>query len=228
MPSRRRSLDRAFTWYDLRGAGPRLVSSAIVGASTLFLLSSDFTWQFRALAAWDMASAYLLGVSWFIIVRSDAEETKRRAAAEDPGRAVLSIIILVSSIVAVGAATVVARKAHQSHSDESAALVAASLLAVVCAWVLTHTVYTLRYARLFYQLDEDGQGGLEFPGDEAPDDLDFAYFSFTLGMTFQTADVSISGRGIRRTALLHCLIAFVFNTLIVANVLNVLADLFSN
>jgi uncharacterized membrane protein len=198
-----------------------------VGAVTYFALSGDATWELHALAAFDAASVFLLGVTWYIIVRSDADETRRRAAAEDPGRAALSALVLSFSVVALGAATVIARRAHQAHSDESAMLVALSLVAVVCAWLLTHSVYTLRYARLYYQVDEDGPGGLEFPGKDPPDDFDFAYFSFTLGMTFQTSDVEISGRNMRRTVLFHCLIAFAFNTLILANVLNVLAELFS-
>jgi uncharacterized membrane protein len=228
MAARPRSPEKAFAWYDPRTASQRLLLSAVVGVGTGLLLPGDLSWILRALAGWNAASVVMLAVSGFIIVRSDADETKRRAAAEDPGRPVLSSIVLLSSVVALAAATVIARKAHQTQSDESAALVALSLLAVVSAWFLTHAVYTLRYARLFYQRDDDGQGGLEFPGDEPPDDLDFAYFAFTLGMTFQTSDVEITSRTIRRTALKHSLTAFAFNTLIVANVLNVLAELFKS
>jgi uncharacterized membrane protein len=223
----KRQVERAFAWWDLRGARIRLLTSAVVGVTLLLALSSDYTWELRALAAWDGASLFQIAVTWWIIIRADADETRRRAAAEDPGRAALSIIVLASSLVALGSATVVARKAHATHNDESVALIVASLVAVLCAWFLTHSVYTLRYARLFYQVDEDGAGGLVFPGKKPPDDLDFAYFAFTIGVAFATSDVKIEGRNMRRTALGHTLTAFAFNTLILANVLNVLADLFS-
>jgi uncharacterized membrane protein len=94
-------------------------------------------------------------------------------------------------------------------------------LTVVSAWLLMHTAFTLRYAHLYYA-NADHIGGLDFPGKELPDDLDFAYFSFTLGMTYQTSDVSISDRSIRRLALGHVLLSFVFNTIILALAINLI------
>jgi uncharacterized membrane protein len=84
------------------------------------------------------------------------------------------------------------------------------------AWALTHTAYTLRYAHLYYRDDGDGEGGLAFPGKEAPAYLDFAYFAFTLGICFQTSDVTITSRLIRRAVLGHAVLSFAYNTTIVA------------
>jgi uncharacterized membrane protein len=92
--------------------------------------------------------------------------------------------------------------------------------AVAAAWLLAHTAFALHYAHLYYRY-RGRPGGLTFAGG-APDDGDFAYFSFTIGMTYQTADVTITGRGLRRVALAHALLAFVFNTLILALAVNVL------
>lgn len=223
----RRQAERAFAWWDVRGSRIRLVASAAIGGTVVLALSGDFSWEMRALAGWDAASLFMLAVTWWIIIRATPEETKRRAAAEDPGRAALTLIVLLCSLAALGSATVVARKAHHSHNEESAVLVVLTLIAVLSAWFLTHSVYTLRYARLFYQVDEDGPGGLEFPGKQPPHDLDFAYFAFTLATAFATSDVKISGRNMRSTVLTHTLTSFAFNTLILANVLNVVADLFS-
>jgi uncharacterized membrane protein len=99
---------------------------------------------------------------------------------------------------------------------------------VLVAWVLTHTAYTLRYARLYY-IPRNGETreGLRFPGDEAPDDMDFAYFSFVLGMAFQVSDVSITCKHIRRAVLWHSLQSFLYNTVILALSLNLLFGLFS-
>jgi len=97
--------------------------------------------------------------------------------------------------------------------------------AVVMAWLLIHTVFTLRYAHQYYAAPT-GTRPLDFPGmDETPDYLDFAYFAFVIGMTAQTADVSVRGRAIRRTVLLHGLMAFAFNTAVVALSIGILTTL---
>jgi uncharacterized membrane protein len=101
-------------------------------------------------------------------------------------------------------------------------LVALCLIAVGLAWTLTHTSYTLRYAHLFYR-ENDHEGGLEFPGRDEPDDFDFAYFAFTIGMTFQVSDVGVTSPLIRRTVLAHALLSFAYNTVIIALAINILA-----
>ena len=105
-----------------------------------------------------------------------------------------------------------------------------SVAAVAESWLLVHTVFTLRYAHIYYDRDNRNPGldtgGLEFPGgDLAPDYLDFAYFAFTIGMAAQTADVTISGKRQRRTALLHAIVAFSFNTAILALSISALGGL---
>jgi uncharacterized membrane protein len=103
--------------------------------------------------------------------------------------------------------------------------------AVATSWWLLHTIFTLRYAHLFYsaEMDDDPKtvGGLQFPGNEEPDYLDFVYFSFVVGMTFQVSDVQISSRGIRRVCLLHALMSFAFNTTILALSINVISGMVS-
>jgi uncharacterized membrane protein len=94
------------------------------------------------------------------------------------------------------------------------------IVTVVVSWLVTHTAFTLRYAHLYYREDDEGIGGVEFPGGRPPTYFDFAYFAFTLGMTFQTSDVSISSGAIRRTVLLHSLLSFAYNTAILAFALN--------
>jgi uncharacterized membrane protein len=94
------------------------------------------------------------------------------------------------------------------------------LVSVIVAWALTHTSYTLRYAHLYYRDDKEGEGGLAFAGDRKPDDFDFAYFAYTIGMCFQVSDVAISSPQIRRAVLGHALLSFVYNTVILALALN--------
>src|SRR5690606_27864512 len=100
--------------------------------------------------------------------------------------------------------------------------------AVICAWLLVHTLFTFRYAHLFYsRLGEEQErsgfiGGLDFPKETKPDYLDFTYFSFVIGMTFQVSDVEISSRRIRRLALMHAVVSFIFNTVILALSINII------
>jgi len=99
--------------------------------------------------------------------------------------------------------------------------VALCVATVVISWLLTHTAFTLRYAHLYYR--GKASGGLEFAGGEPPDDLDFAYFAFTIGMCFQVSDTAVASREIRRTVLVQALLSFAYNTVVLALSLNVLA-----
>ena len=99
------------------------------------------------------------------------------------------------------------------------------LLAVTIAWLLTHTSFTFRYAHLYYRADDEGIGGIQFAGDEPPSYFDFAYFAFTIGMCFQVSDVCVSSPQIRRLVLLHAVISFAYNSIILAFVLNLVFGL---
>jgi uncharacterized membrane protein len=137
--------------------------------------------------------------------------------------------VLVTSTVSLFAAGFVMRKAHTIAPTELAfsLLVALCLTAVVSAWALTHTAYTLRYAHLYYRDDEEGEGGLEFPGQVDPCGIDFAYFAFTLGMCFQTSDVAITSHNIRRAVLAHALLSFLYNTVVLALAFNLVLGFLS-
>ena len=209
----------AFHPLDPRGARQRLVCAVLLGALAWFVLPDELSVAIRALAAWDAAALTLLGIAWWIILPADCDETRRRAESEDPGRRSVWVIVLGASAVSVfGAASVV----HQAAADPHGALfvLVMSVATVGLSWLVTHTAFTLRYAHLYYRGGPADEGGLEFPGDDKPDDFDFAYFAFTIGMCFQVSDVAVTDRHIRRTALLHSLMSFAYNTVIIALVLN--------
>jgi uncharacterized membrane protein len=211
-----------------RTAAGRLLSSGVVGvlAGALARIGlPDLGSGVHTVLAWDIAGATLLARVWLQILSEDATQTQRHAAAEDPGRHMVWGVVLMASTVSLFAAGFVLRQAHHIAPTDAAigVLTGLCLGAVVGAWFLTHTYYALRYAHLYYRDDDDDNeddGGLTFPGAQPPDALDFAYFAFTLGMCFQVSDVCITSREIRRTALGHALLAFLFNTVIVALALN--------
>jgi uncharacterized membrane protein len=214
-----RSGKHAFRAYDLRRATGRLTMSAALGLATAFSIPASAGTALRVVAGWDVAMTVLLLIAWWIIVRADCNETCRRAAAEDPGRSAVWALVILASGVSFFAAAVALREAKQMAHGESILLIGLSLYAVVSAWTATHTAYTLRYAHLYYGGGEAGMG-LTFPGGENPSDMDFAYFSFCVGICYQVSDVSITNSRIRRAVLGHSCVSFAYNTVVLALALN--------
>ena len=202
----------------LGARGRLLIASAVLVACAALLPLSN--WLERGLAAWNLAALTLLALSWTVLLRATPASTQQRATAEDPGRYGVFLTVIVSSFVSLAAAIYALR----SDTPRSGLLEGLAVAAVMLGWLVTHTGYTFRYARIYYAPDRRGesQKGLGFPGDDEPDDMDFAYFSFTLGMAFQVSDVTVTSSGLRRTVLFHALQSFVVNTIIVAMALNFL------
>lgn len=176
------------------------------------------------LCGWGVASIAYMAWVWRTVWPLDAAATGRLAAREDPTRAAADLIQLsaaVASLIAVGFE--LARAAHASGTTQDLELML-GLGAVGLSWALVHTVFTLRYARMYY----DGEdGGIAFNQDEPPAFRDFAYVAFTIGMTFQVSDTALQTRAMRVAALRHALLSFVFVTGIVAATVNLAASLTS-
>jgi uncharacterized membrane protein len=175
----------------------------------------DGLWRRYVRVTTSSVQLVLCCIDWSIIARAHAKATEKRAAAEDPGRKTVWAIVLLSSLFSLFASVYVLHNAAGNGL-----WTAVTLLSVLLGWTLTHTAYTLRYAHLYYHVGRPG--GLEFPGEHPPADIDFAYFSFTIGICFQTSDVAISSPVIRRTVLLHSIVSFLYNTTILALALNFL------
>jgi len=220
---------RAFVVRQPHQALGRSVLAAMVGLTAALVVPARAGYAIRLLAGWDTTALVMSGLAWWLISRAGAPETRRHAAADDPGRTAVWALLLVASTVSVFATSTVLRQARALAPDARGLFVAGCLLAVSSSWTLTHTVYTLRYAHLYYRDDGAGEGGLTFPSvgkSTLPTYLDFAYFAFTIGMCFQVSDVTISRREIRRAALAHALLSFAYNTVILAVALNLVIGLF--
>ena len=207
---------------------------AIAGAAVAALLIFSFgpTWwppMVRVVAVYDASAIAMLVFDWVVIIRSDAAATRARAAIEDPGRNVVFAIVLIAIGFGFLAAFYVLLPAPKGTTPHQAALVyALGLAAVVLGWLLIHTLFVFRYGHLYYQRftrSGNNDGGLMFPGTREPRSLDFAYFSFVLGMTFQVSDVQVTDQRIRALALAHGLVSFGYNTAILALVVNTVAGL---
>ncbi len=215
-----------------RTSGRRLLISVTAGViigSVVRVGIPSLGWAVHLVSGWDGAGLTLLALAWWRLFRDDAVQTRKHAAKEDPGRTLVWAIVLLASAISLFAAGFVMRRAHTIAPNDVAfsILVALCLTAVASAWALTHTAYTLRYAHLYYRDDEEGEGGLDFPGKLDPTGVDFAYFSFTLGMCFQTSDVAVTSRNIRRAVLAHALLSFLYNTVVLALAFNLVLGFLS-
>lgn len=205
-------------FWDPRRASGRFMIATASGLAAALAWPGNLDWHLRGVIGWDIAAIVLLGLVWPRISTADAECTKCHAAAEDPGRTMVFLVAVCASLFSLFAGVTVLRRARGFAPAESALWSGLAVLAVGLSWTLTHTAYTLRYAHLFYR--RRNGGGLTFPGSSEPNELDFAYFAFTIGMCFQVSDVVVTTPIVRRTALIHALLSFVYNTTILALVLN--------
>jgi uncharacterized membrane protein len=162
----------------------RFVLATLTGLAA-GLMARDLFPGLEILIGWNAAGMILLVLSWLPIVRSDEVATQERAGSDDPGRTLVYALVIIASAASLFAALSLARRAANHAPQEAHLAVVLCLSTVALAWALTHTAFTLRYARLYYREDREGVGGVEFAGGHRPSYSDFAYFSFTIGMTFQ-------------------------------------------
>jgi len=201
----------------------RVIGSAAIGPPVGVVVALFAPWELAMLAAWIAVAALLLVRIWFRVGQFTPAQTRELATREDDSRAYSDLLILVASIASLGGAAAGLIKAHSSDSTRETLLTVASVLTVAVSWALVHTVFALRYARLYYG---EPEGGIDFNEEHAaPDYGDFAYVAFTIGMTFQVSDTDIGSRIIRRTVLRHALISYLFGAIIVAMMVNVIASL---
>lgn len=207
------------------------VTLALVVAVMAFGLS--YQWlplKLDLIVAWDVFALSLLALAWAGIIFSDVKKRVEEARLQDSSRTVIGCCLVMAAIAGLFGAAWLLSTAKLASGNEAIVLVALAVLTVVVSWVLVHTVMTLHYAHTCYQIAGDPQEnpanvGLDFPNEPQPDFIDFAYFSFIIGMTCQTSDVGITSRRVRRIALVHGLIAFGFNAVIVALSLNLASSL---
>lgn len=198
---------------------------ALAVGSCVWLLSAQWvSWQTRLLLGWLAYAGTVLGLIWLIIGWADARQTAQR---EDESRPTIFLFTVGAALLSLLVVVVLLGSLEGLSASETSHHIILSGLTVISSWLLMHSVFTLHYARLYYDPDETPRiGGLDFPGGESPDYLDFAYYAFVVGMTFQVSDVAITAKSIRRLTLLHGALSFGFNTLIIALTINTISSLF--
>jgi uncharacterized membrane protein len=191
----------------------RMTAGAVVGiVAAAVAVIGGASWSVAALFAADASAVVFVGWVWLTVSHADAATTARLARAEDASRTAAETVLLVAGAASLVAVAFTLGQAGHSGSPKRGLLTALALGSVALAWLSVHTVFILRYARLYYS---PPKGGIDFHG-EAPDYRDFAYLGLTIGMTFQVSDTDLVGKRIRRVALHHALLSYVFGTGIVA------------
>jgi uncharacterized membrane protein len=205
-------------------AGVRVLVAVTAGLGTLGLALLLTPWQVAITIAWIVSASVFLVWIWINVRGSDGPRTAELATTEDPSRIVADLLLVAAS----GASLVaVALALLQGSTEQGAAkdlITAVAGICLVVSWTTVNTVFALRYASLYYG---DVPGGIEFDGEPSPTYADFAYLAFTIGMTYQVSDTPLSTRQIRKTALRHALLSFVFVTSVVAMTINIVAQLFT-
>jgi len=224
---------------------------ALVAALIVFgLTSGNISLKTQLIVTWITFAVIMLLLYWSTIFTVHPLDMKKVARMQDSNRTLIFIFVLAAAVASLFVVVLLLSSTKELSGVELSLQVVLSVSAVTCSWAMVHTIFAFRYAHLFYELltpefkskselqtkgdlksDEELESkyteGLEFPKEQKPDYLDFAYFSFVIGMTFQVSDVEISSKRIRHLALMHGLVSFAFNTIIVALSINIISGLIS-
>jgi len=181
-----------------------------------------------AMFAWDVFSIFYLVLSWIVIVKRPVPEIRKMAKKDDGSAVFVFLLILISSFASMFTVLLL-MLSQSSNSSKHNLYLPVAVCGMMLSWLMVHSIYTFHYAHMYYDDDESNSGedanGLEFPGKAKPDYIDFAYFAFVIGCTFQVSDVEISSPKIRRVVLFHGLLSFGLNTFVVALTINLIAGL---
>ena len=203
----------------------RLGYGLLAGLATA-ALPLPLSWQFRGLLGWCVGVAVYLALAWWLCERFDAKKTRERAQAQDESSVVLFFLMLLATMACVAAIIVMMQEGNDLSGAERTLHIAMSVIALIASWLFIHTMFAFRYAHRYYQEEKqhepDGPG-LEFPGGLDPDYFDFLYYAFVIGMTSQVSDVQATSREMRRITLVHSVLSFGFNVLVLALSINVVA-----
>jgi uncharacterized membrane protein len=218
--------------FPVMRAHPRLFLGFVIGVAVYFLLPHSLKLTTRLLLGWNSGTWFYFLTTGWLIFRATPESIRWNAKSSDEGRFFILILASLAAIASIGA--IIAQLAIVK--DFSGALkglhIALAAATIISAWFFIHLTYALHYAHEYFDEYFDhpdrpssDRGGLKFPGDDDPDYFDFLYFSYVIGVASQTADVELCSREMRRVALGHCVLAFFFNSAVLALTINIAAGL---
>lgn len=213
-------------------ARPRLWISILFGIAVYAvaglpgLVGLDLSTISRALIGWNAGTTVYLALAWHLMATSDTARMRRRAETQDDGKGMILLLSIAATIASVAAVVGELSAVPDLPDGQKLAHVLLAAVTIPAAWFFVHTAFALHYAHDYYRSDDEpGPAGLDIPDTPKPDYFDFLYFSFILGTAAQTADIAIRSRAMRRICLVHCTLAFFFNTTVLALTINIAASL---
>lgn len=210
-------------------ARPRLFIATAIAIAVGFLLPSAIEAHLvtRLLIAWNTGACLYVLLAATMMSRSSQQRMRHRAQLQDEGQTVILVLVVVSAIASLAAIGGELAVVKDMHGIEKAAHIALAGLTVVSSWAFIQIMFALHYAHDYYAAACHGKkAGIQFPDDESPDYGDFFYFSAVIGTSGQTADVSFVSKPMRRIGSVHCLLAYLFNTTVLALLINIGASMF--
>ncbi|WP_425864072.1 DUF1345 domain-containing protein [Arthrobacter sp. TWP1-1] len=200
----------------------RILGMMVCGALAAVLTGVLGAWIYAPAVGWASAALVYNASVWLQISPMDAERTAAHAVAEDPGRRISDLLILLAALGSLAAVVLVMLGSTGVSGTDRFLLALLALSCTAMSWLMVHTLFTLRYTEIYYS---EEPGGIEFNQDEPPQYTDIAYMAFSVGMTYQVSDTNITTRAMRSAVLRHSLLAFVFGTGILATTINLVVSL---
>jgi len=203
----------------------RLVYGLLIGLGVL-TLPLPLSWQLRGLLGWTVGVVVYLVLAWWLCIRFDAQRTRERAQAQDEPSVVIFLLLLVATLACVMAIALMMQDVKDAPRQQRIFQIALFMVALGTTWLFIQAMFAFHYAHRYYQEEKNIQttgAGLRFPGQRAPDYFDFLYFSHVVGMTSQVSDIQVTSREMRQITLVHSLLSFAFNIVILALSINVVA-----
>ncbi len=204
-----------------------IISAALSILTFLLVYKQQFDYTILSTLLWDVFALTYSVLSWIIFFTSSIEHITKKARKDDGGKIFVFFVVVFASFASMITVVILVTSTHKSSVAEVIYL-PIIILGILLSWTMVHTTFCFHYAHLYYDNEEGTDKnleGLQFPNEKHPDYIDFAYFSFVIGMTFQVSDVEITARKIRRMALLHSLLSFALNTFVVALTINLIAGM---
>lgn len=206
-------------WRRPRAAATHLLVGVAVGLAAGVIVGPLVDqWLVAAISGWVCGVVAALAWTWAVVWPLDGATTQAHSQREDPSRPATDVVLLATAVASLLAVALV----MFSDSATGVGEAALGVVSIAASWGAVHTVFVLRYARLYY---DEGVGGIDFPGTDRPTYRDFAYVAFTIGMTFQVSDTTVRGTTLRSTVLRHALLSYLFGAVVIAVVINLLAGL---
>lgn len=196
---------------------PRMFIALAIGLVSLLFLPASWRPATRLLVSWDIFVAIYMVLAFITIFSCGVDDIRRQAARQDDGRFFILVMTGLGAFASIAAIVM-----ELAIKPQQAPQLVLAVVTIVLSWAAIHTTFALHYAHDYYRGVK--AGGLAFPGEDQPDYWDFVYFSFVIGMTAQVSDVGVTDRMIRRTATAHGVISFIFNTALVALMVNIAAS----